>query len=227
MVFQKVCFLGKKLFSSKIIFLKVFIFNSVLTFDNRGIIRNDDWHLTSQWNVRLIRLLCVEWFSILSSVLILASNCHAFQVVCKKNFVTKISLIAPFLSSSGNSQSRNLSLLRNVCLLHHLQKILSLRLFLRLFRLYRFRGFRYRRGRIRLSCSLQFSRLPLLFVALEGAVELAPGPVDAGAGSSPPVVDVFDVRRKLLELRVVQHRAHAAEELRVDELAGALPNKKS
>ena len=78
-----------------------------------------------------------------------------------------------------------------------------------------------------LSCRLLFCRLLLLFVALEGAIELAPGPVDAGAGPSPPVVDVFDVGRKLLELRVVQHRAHAAEELGVDELAGALEMEKS
>lgn len=50
---------------------------------------------------------------------------------------------------------------------------------------------------------------------------LAPRAADAGAGAAPPVVDVAVVLAR--HLGVVQQRAQPTEEVRVDELAGALP----
>lgn len=62
-------------------------------------------------------------------------------------------------------------------------------------------------------------RLLLLGVDLEPVV-LPPRSVDAGACAAPPVVDVLVVLAVAL---VVQHGAQPAHEVRVDELARALP----
>ena len=69
-----------------------------------------------------------------------------------------------------------------------------------------------------------------LLLRFQGLLELSPGPVYARSLAPPPLVDVVEVgvvRAPVVELRIVEEGADAAEELGVDELARALEIKES